>query len=86
MPSILFTERAAEAVLVPSTARSPLEGNVMDDDPPTFEKTYPKYEFSELVRMAIALGAWISGIRRRAKAPRPDAPPAPTAGKELRAD
>jgi hypothetical protein len=56
------------------------------DGPPTFEKTYPKYEFSELVRMAIGLGAWITGIRRRAKAPRPDAPRTPAAAKELRAD
>jgi hypothetical protein len=67
-------ERAKRAVFVPSTARSQLKGNVMDDDPPTFEKTYPKYEFSELVRMAIALSAWISGIRRRAEAPRADTP------------
>jgi hypothetical protein len=55
------------------------------DDPPTFEKTYPKYEFSELVRMAIALGAWISGLRRRAKAPRLDAP-TQAAEQQLRAD
>jgi hypothetical protein len=73
-------------VFLPSAARSQLKGNFMDDDPPTFEKTYPRYEFSELVRMAIALGTWISGIRRRAKALRPDAPPAPTAEKELLAD
>ena len=58
----------------------------MDDDPPTFEKTYPKYEFSELVRLAIALGAWIAGMRRRAKASRMDAPPAATTGEELHAD
>ena len=56
------------------------------DDPPTFEKTYPKYEFSELVRLAIALAGLIGGVRRRAEAPRPDAPPAPAAAKELRAD
>ena len=56
------------------------------DDPPTFEKTYPKYEFSELVRMGIALAAWLGGLRRRAQAPRPDAPPAPAATRELRAD
>jgi hypothetical protein len=34
-------ERAKRAVFVPSTARSQLKGNVMDDDPPNFEKTYP---------------------------------------------
>ena len=56
------------------------------DDPPIFEKTYPKYEFSVLVRMAIAAGAWISGIRRRAKARRPDAPPTPAVNDELRAN
>jgi hypothetical protein len=78
-------ERAEGGVLVPSTVRSHFEGKTMDD-PPTFEKTYPKYEFSELVRMAIAAGAWISGIRRRAEARRPDAPPTPAAGSELRAD
>jgi hypothetical protein len=76
-------ERAEGGVLVPSTARSHFEGKTMDD-PPTFEKTYPKYEFSDLVRMAIAAGAWISGIR--AKARRPDAPPTPAVNDELRAN
>lgn len=56
------------------------------DDPPEFEKTYPKYEFSELVRLAIALGAWIAGLRRRTEVSRPEPPPAPTAAKELRAE
>jgi hypothetical protein len=41
---------------------------------PTFEETYPCYEFSELVRLSMALGAWLAGGRRaRAVA----APPAP---------
>ena len=69
-----------------STARSQFEGNVMDDDPPTFEETYPKYEFSELVRRALALGACIAGMRRRPKAPRPDPLPVPTTRTELHAD
>jgi hypothetical protein len=80
-----FTERAEVAVFAPFTARSQLEGNDMDDDPPTFEETYPKYEFSELVRMAIGLGAWITGMCRRAKAPRLDAP-TQAAERQLRAD
>ena len=38
------------------------------DAPPTFENTYAKYEFSELVRLEIILGAWISRMRGRAAA------------------
>jgi hypothetical protein len=53
---------------------------------PTFEETYPKYEFSELVRIGIAIAAWISRIRRHAGAPRADTPPTPAAVRELRAD
>jgi hypothetical protein len=30
---------------------------------PTFEETYPRYEFSELVRIGLAFAAWIA--RRR---------------------
>ena len=71
--------------IVPSTARSQLEGNVMDDDPPTFEKTYPKYEFSELVRVGIVVSAWIVRLFRRATAHRPDALPTPAAEDELHA-
>jgi hypothetical protein len=53
---------------------------------PTFEETYPKYEFSELVRIGIAIAAWISRIRRHAEASRPDAAPTPAADNELRAN
>jgi hypothetical protein len=31
---------------------------------PTFEETYPRYEFSELVRIGILIGVWVSGLRR----------------------
>jgi hypothetical protein len=31
---------------------------------PTFEETYPRYEFSELVRIGLALAAWIARRRR----------------------
>ena len=38
----------------------------MDDHPPTFEDTYPKHEFSVLVRLGVLLGGWI-GRRRRVR-------------------
>jgi hypothetical protein len=84
MPST-FSRSAPDAVLVPSTARSQFEGKVMDD-PASFEGTYPKYEFSELVRVGIAIGASIVWMLRRAKAPRPDALPTPAAENELHAN
>jgi hypothetical protein len=56
------------------------------DDPPSFEETYPKYEFSELVRIGIAVGASIVWMLRHAKAPRPDALPTPAAENELHAN
>ena len=40
-----------------------------------FEEVYPRYEFSELVRLGLALGSWI-GRRRRLFAAKPDLPPA----------
>jgi hypothetical protein len=49
------------------------------DDRPTFEQTYPKYEFSELVRLGLALAAWLRGVLHRAQASPPAVPPAPTA-------
>jgi hypothetical protein len=55
------------------------------DDRPTFEETYLRYEFPELVRAGIAIGTWIHWVLRRAKARRPDAPPAPTADNGLHA-
>ncbi len=55
------------------------------DDRPTFEETYLRYEFSELVRAGIAIGEWIHGMLNRAKARRPDAPPAPAAGNGIHA-
>ena len=32
---------------------------------PTFEETYPRYEFAELVRLTVALAAWLAKGRRR---------------------
>ena len=43
------------------------------NDHPTFEETYPRYEFSELVRIAIAIGG-IVRMLRLAKAPWRSAP------------
>jgi hypothetical protein len=80
----IFSRSVPEAVLAPTTARSQLEGNVMDDHQ-TFEETYPKYEFSELVRVGITVSAWIVRMFRRAIAHRPDALPTPAAEDELHA-
>jgi hypothetical protein len=33
--------------------------------PATFEETWPRYEFAELVRLALAVGAWLAKGRRR---------------------
>lgn len=30
----------------------------------TFESTYPKYEFSDLVRLSLLIGTWIGRYRR----------------------
>ena len=43
------------------------------NDHPTFEETYPKYEFSELVRLGIAIGG-ILRMLRLAKTPWRPAP------------
>ena len=43
------------------------------NDHPTFEETYPSYEFSELVRLGIALGGNLRMLRL-AKAPWRSAP------------
>jgi hypothetical protein len=50
--------------------RPQAEGLVMDDRP-TFEETYPKYPFSELVRLGLAAGAWVLRMLHLAKTPRP---------------
>jgi hypothetical protein len=55
------------------------------DDRPTFEETYLRYEFSELVRDGIVIGTWIHWVLRRAKALRRDAPPTPAAENGLHA-
>lgn len=33
--------------------------------PATFEQTWPRYEFAELVRLGLALGGWLVNVRRR---------------------
>ena len=38
----------------------------------TFEETYPRYEFAELVRLTLAAAAWLVGMRRRVAGRRPD--------------
>lgn len=38
------------------------------NDRPTFEETYPRYEFSELVRLGMAIGGMLRMLRL-AKAP-----------------
>jgi hypothetical protein len=51
-----------------------------EDERPTFEETYPRYEFAPLVAIALALGGWLAGLRdrvkhaRRARVQRPEAP------------
>ena len=37
----------------------------------TFEETYPRYEFAELVRLALVLAAWLVRGRERLEARRP---------------
>ena len=33
-------------------------------DRPTFEDTYPMYDFAPLVAIILALGGWIAGLQR----------------------
>ena len=33
-------------------------------DRPTFEQTYPRYEFSNLVRLGLLVAGWLGGPRR----------------------
>jgi hypothetical protein len=35
------------------------------DKRPTFEETYPRYEFAEMVRIGLLIGDWIARLRRR---------------------
>ena len=37
----------------------------------SFEETWPRHEFAELVRLALAAGAWLVKIRRRMGGQRP---------------
>ena len=83
MPST-FSRSVPQAVVVPSTAGSQ-GGNVMDNRQ-TFEATYPKYEFSELVCVGTAIATWIVRMLRRITLHRPDALPTPAAENELHAN
>jgi hypothetical protein len=38
-----------------------------EDERPTFEETYPRYEFAPLVTIALAVGGWLAGQRDRVK-------------------
>jgi hypothetical protein len=39
-----------------------------EDKHPTFEETYPRYEFAEMVRIGLLIGDWIARLRRRPRA------------------
>ena len=60
----------------------------MDDEPLIFEETYPKYEFSELVRLSLLFADWIGRLRRSGRdqagcEPAPDeAPGIPAAAQD----
>ena len=43
---------------------------------PTFEETYQRHEFSELVRLGIQVGAWLLRMLRLARARHPTRPSA----------
>ena len=45
-----------------------------------FEEAYPRYEFAELVRLALAMGAWLVDTRRRVQRPGPDVSSDPLPG------
>ena len=46
----------------------------------TFEETYPRYEFAELVRLTLAAATWLVGMRRRMERRRPDVSRRPSPG------
>jgi hypothetical protein len=46
----------------------------------SFEETYPRYEFAELVRLALAVGAWLVKVRGRVERRRPDMSGSPLPG------
>ena len=48
-----------------------------------FEETYPRYEFAELVRLALAIGAWLVNARRRIAPGGPDMPGGPLPGEAI---
>jgi hypothetical protein len=46
----------------------------------SFEESYPRYEFAELVRLALAAGAWLAKVRRRIERRRPSVSGRPLPG------
>jgi hypothetical protein len=46
----------------------------------SFEETYPRYDFAELVRLAMAAGAWLAKVRRRIERRRPNVSGRPLPG------
>jgi hypothetical protein len=46
----------------------------------SFEETYPRYEFAELVRLTLAAAAWLVGMRRRVERRRSDVSRRPSPG------
>jgi hypothetical protein len=38
------------------------------DKRPTFEETWPRYEFAEMVRIGLLIGDWIARLRNRPRA------------------
>jgi hypothetical protein len=55
-------------------------GEAKEAHHPIFEETYPRYEFAELVRLALAAAAWATGLRRRVGRRRRDASSRPLPG------
>ena len=46
----------------------------------TFQDTYPRYEFAELVRLALAAGTWLVKVRGRLEGRRPGISSVPLPG------
>ena len=46
--------------------------------PATFEETYPRYEFAEMVRIGLVLAEWLATMRRRVRGPGQGMPSSPS--------
>jgi hypothetical protein len=51
-----------------------------EDKHPTFEETWPRYEFAEMVRIGLLIGDWIARLRRRPRLVEPTVTVAPSRG------